>query len=130
MVRTFEEAVKITVDWWCKKSFDTPFNQNNGGDAMQVLLANYITKNERERTSDEAKIKFREELTKELLAVEGQGRYANELSVDYHPNEILSKACETSGLGTELLPIKTFTFINEENEVEGRYQYGGEWFKI
>lgn len=42
MVRTFEEAVKITVDWLCKKSFDTSFNQNNGGDLLKEI--DYLNK--------------------------------------------------------------------------------------
>ena len=73
---------------------------------------------------------FKSELTKYLISDENGGRWRRELDVDYHPNKKLSDACHYAGIDTGALPCKTFTFINQENEVEGRYQYGGEFFKL
>ena len=132
--RTFEEAVKITVDWWIEKSFNTPLNQNNGDNSemggMAFMLMNMLSsKAQEDNTSDKVE-KFRKELTNVLMEGKGKGRYATQLDVDYGPNHLLSKACSLSGVNSGCLPCKTFTFINEENMVEGRYQYGGEWFKL
>ncbi|WP_176464504.1 hypothetical protein [Flectobacillus sp. BAB-3569] len=52
------------------------------------------------------------------------------MNVDYHPNEKLQIACRYAEIDPICLPCNTFTFINNENEIEGRYQYGGDWFKI
>ncbi len=132
--RTYEQAVEITVNWWIEKSFKTPLNQNNGDNSenggIGFMLINLLSMNAQDRNTPEKIEKFKETLTKLLLEAKNKGRYSNQLDVDYHPSELLSKACEQSGIDTGCLPIKTFTFINQENEVEGRYQYGGEWFKI
>lgn len=133
-MRTYKEAVELTVDWWVEKSFNTPLNQNNGdasetGSIAFMLMNMNSTSAQQKNTPDKIE-KFKTELTNLLMQGEGKGRYSNELDVDYHPNSLLSEACELSGVDSGCLPIKTFTFINDQNEVEGRYQYGGDWFKL
>lgn len=86
--------------------------------------------NAQARNTPERVERFRIELTKLLMATEGKGRFYNELSVDYGPNELLRLACELSGIDSGCLPCKTFTCINNNNRIEGRYQYGGEFFEI
>ncbi len=133
-MRTYKEAVDLMVDWWVEKSFKTPLNQNNGDNSdngwFGHLLMNNLSRKAQEQI-DEFKIqKFKGKLTEILLDVEGKGRYYNEMDVDYHPNEKLQIACRYAEIDPSCLPCKTFTFINNENEIEGRYQYGGDWFKI
>jgi len=132
--RSYAEAVEIMVKWWSEKSFATPFNQNNGDNSpaggLGFILGNMLSDKAKEGATPEKIAAFEEALTKYLLAGENKGRWGTELDVDYHPNEILADAAKASGIDTSCLPIKTFTFINSENEVEGRYQYGGAWFKI
>ena len=132
--RTYKEAVELTVNWWIEKSFKTPLNQNNGDNSQNggigFMLMNMVSMSAQDKNTPDKVEKFKTELTKLLLEAEGKGRYNNELDVDYHPNRLLSTACELSGIDSGCLPCKTFTYINNENEVEGRYQYGGEWFKL
>ena len=131
---TYEDAVIKSVMWWSEKSFSTALNQNNGDKSdsggFGFLLMNMVASHaQNEVTPDKIK-KFEEKLTEILLAAKGQGRYANELDVDYHPNRNLQEACQYAEINTFCLPCKTFTYIDNENIVNGRYQYGGEWFKL
>ena len=133
--RTYEEAVEITVKWWCEKSFETPLNQNNGDDSEQgglgFLLMNMLSSKAQSKTTPEMIEKFKSKLTEILLSKKGMpGIYGNQLDVDYHPNKILSDACKFSGIDESCLPIKTFTRIEQDNMVRGRYQYGGPWFEL
>lgn len=132
--RSYKEAVELTVNWWIEKSFNTPLNQNNGcgteNNGMMFMLMNMVSMSAQDRNTPDKIEKFKTELTNLLIEVEGKGKYSNELSVDYNPNLLLRKACGLSGIDAACLPCKTFTYINEENEVEGKYQYGGEWFKL
>jgi len=132
--RSYKEAVEITVNWWVEKSFATPLNQNNGDNSdnggFGFLLMNMVAGNAQKEVTDDKIEKFKSKLTELLLANEEKGRYAKKLDVDYHPNQMLSDACQFAEINSSCLPCKTFTFINNENEVEGRYQYGGEWFKL
>lgn len=130
--RTYAEAVELSVKWWSKKAFQTPMNQNNGDDsengAMSFLLMNMVSMNAKKTISTENIKKFEAKLTEILLEAEGKGKHINNLDVDYHPNKNLSDACQFAGVDPSCLPCKTYTFINDKNEVEGHYQYGGEWF--
>jgi hypothetical protein len=132
--RSYKEAVEISVNWWVEKSFATKFNQNNGDNSdnnrIGFLLMNMAAANKQKEVTDDKIEKFKSKLTELLLANEEKGRYEKELDVDYNPNRILSEACKFAGINSICLPCKTFTFINNENEVEGRYQYGGELFKL
>lgn len=132
--RSYKEAVELTVNWWVEKSFETPLNQNNGdksdGGTMRLVLMNLISEEAQKKVTANKIEKFKSKLKELLLANKEKGRYAKELNVDYHPNQMLSDACEFAEINSNCLPCKTSTFINNENEVEGRYQYGGEWFKL
>lgn len=132
--RSYKEAVEITVKWWSEKSFKTLLNQNNGDDSdnggMMFLLMNMVSMNAKENITKEKISKFEEKLTELLLSVEGMGMFNNELSVDYSPNRKLREACTFAGINASCLPCKTHTYINDNNEIEGQYQYGGEWFTI
>ena len=132
--RSYKEAVEITVNWWVKKSFKTQLNQNNGNKSdnggIGFLLMNLVAVNAQKEITEDKIEKFKSKLTELLLANEEKGRYAKELDVDYSPNQLLSDACRFAEINSSFLPCKTFTFINNENEIEGRYQYGGEFFKL
>lgn len=131
---TYEDAVLKSVMWWSEKSFTGKLNQNNGDDSpnggMSFLLMNMVSQNAQKAVTPDKVKKFEEKLTKSLLALKGKGRYSNELHVDYHPNSILYDACMFAEIDPMCLPCKTFTYIDNENIVNGRYQYGGEWFKL
>lgn len=133
-MRTYKEAVELTVNWWAEKSFNTPLNQNNGDSSetgsIAFMLMNMNSMSAQERNTPDKIEKFKAELTKILLDNESDVKRGYTLDVDYHPNKYLSEACELSGVDPSCLPCKTFTGINNENEVEGRYQYGGDWFKL
>jgi len=130
-VRTYAEAVEICVNWWSEKSFNTPLNQNNGDDSAQggmaFLLMNMLSSSAQSETTPEKIAAFKSKLTELLMAKEGK---ENLLHVDYHPNALLTEACEFAGVRPSCLPCKTNTSINKNNQVEGRYQYGGAWFKL
>ena len=132
--RTYEEAVEISVKWWSEKAFDTMLNQNNGDDSencgMAFMLMNLVSSKAQEKVTPETKQKFEQKLTEILLSKKGEHRYANQLDVDYHPNRNLAEACAFAGVDEYCLPCKTFTFIDENNIVRGRYQYGGAWFEL
>jgi hypothetical protein len=132
--RSYKEAVEICVNWWIEKSFETPFNQNNGDDSenggIAFLLMNMVASNAQKKVTLDKVEKFRNRLTELLLLNEEKGRFENELVVDYHPNQILFDACQFAEIDPSSLPCKTFTFINDENEVKGKYQYGGELFEL
>lgn len=132
--RTYVEAVEIMVKWWTEKSFHTALNQNNGDPSLAggyaYSLGNMLADKAKEAITPEKIKVFETVLTNLLMGNKYEGRWGRQCSVDYDPNTILSDACKAAGIDTACLPIKTFTFINAWNEVEGRYQYGGEWFKI
>lgn len=132
--RTYKEAVKLMVNWWVEKSFKIEINQNNGDSsskgAIAFFLMNLMSKNAKKDITNNKIKKFKSKLTEILLANENEERYLKQLEVDYHPNKILNDSCEYSGINTSCLPCKTFTFINSENEIQGRFQYGGDWFKL
>lgn len=132
--RTYFEAVEIMVKWWSEKSFHTALNQNNGDPSpaggLGFLLGNMLADKAKETITPEKIEVFETVLTNLLMDGKYEGSWGRECSVDYDPNTILNDACKAAGINTACLPIKTFTYINAQNEVEGRYQYGGEWFKI
>lgn len=134
IVRTYAEAVEVCVNWWIEKTFKTPLNQNNGDNSPQggmvFMLMNMLASNSQKEVTPEKIEAFKTKLTELLMAVEENGNYYTELSVDYHPNDMLYEACEFAKVDTACLPVKTFTRINKSNEIEGRYQYGGAWFKL
>lgn len=131
---TYQDAVLKSVMWWSEKAFATPANQNNGDDSenggMTFMLMNLVASKAQKEVSTEQIKKFEEKLSEILLEAEGKGKFHNELSVDYHPNQALAEACEYAGVNPMCLPCKTFTYIDKDNVVNGRYQYGGEWFKL
>ncbi len=126
--RTYAEAVEITVKWWSEKSFQTAINQNNGDDSpaggIVFLLQNMLSTKVRADTTPEMIAKFEANLTENLMSVENDSRYKTELSVDYHPNKMLSDACTHAGIDASVLPCKSSTSISESNEVYTYYQYG------
>jgi hypothetical protein len=127
--RSYPEAVELTVNWWCEKSFNTPNNFDNG-DAMCNAFGNWAASLAIKKVDADMITKFKNKLSELLLKLEGKGRSFNRLDVDYHPCGTLSEACMFSGIDTCCLPCKTFTQIEDNNEVRGRYQYGGAWFSI
>lgn len=135
-VRTYAEAVEITVNWWMEKSFDTKNNQDNGDNSiagiMGMGLADLLSENSQSKITDENRSLFKEKLTELLIeGKEQDGLYwGSDISVDYHPCEKLFQALLYAGIDEHCVPIKTFTRINEQNQVVGRYQYGGEAFTI
>lgn len=135
VIRTYEEAVKITVDFWVEKSFNTKMNQNNGsegqgGGGIGMMFANLLSLKSQENITKEKIEKFREKLTELLIVGKDKGRYSRECDVDYNPNTILFESCKFAEISMGCLPVKTFTVIENDNSVIGRYQYGGEFFKL
>lgn len=132
MERTYKQAVTIMVDWWAEK-MQKPLNQNNGDNSesggIAFMLMNMVAMNAQETITEDKIKKFKSFLTDKLIPLEGNNNWRGQLDVDYHPNELLFQACEYSGINTSALPCKTFTRI-EDNFVIGRYQYGGEFFKL
>lgn len=132
--RTYAEAVDVMVEWWCDKSFHTANNQDNGDVSFTGFLAyslgNKLANEIQKRTTPEQIQAFRDVLKYQLLKNESGSRYERGLVVDYDPCNMLYIACTNSGINTNCLPIKTCTFIESDNTIQGRYQYGGEWFVI
>lgn len=133
-VRSYAEAVEITVNWWVEKSFKTPLNQNNGDDSdsggMIFMLMNLASQKSNESATPQKIEKFKSKLTEILLIAENKRGYEQDCSVDYHPSKPLSDACDYAEINSMALPCKTFTSINSKNQVVGRFQYAGEWFTI
>lgn len=135
-VRTYEQAVEIMVNWWIEKSFDSKNNQDNGPDSiasiMAMGLANMLAESAQSKITEDNRLKFKEKLTELLIIGKREdGLYwGSTLDVDYHPCEKLFKALEYADINKNCVPIKTFTRINELNQVIGRYQYGGNSFTL
>lgn len=129
MVRTYEEAAQITAEWWCKKSFGNPLNQDAGDLGINTLLLQVSEDAQKNIEQDQIDI-FKASIVNELIKVKERSTFSRMLQVDYDPCRILYKACKDSGINSRCLPVKTFTKINVSNEIEGRNRYGSEWFKI
>ncbi len=137
--RTYKEAVDLMVNWWVEKSFNTTLNQNNGDNTKNgifsfALMNTLSGKAQKEITQEQIQL-FSTKLTELLLEAEQEHssdytRHYTELDVDYNPNPPLEIACKTAGISTLCLPVKTFTYIDQDFTVNGRYQYGGDWFKM
>lgn len=134
--RTFEEAVDIMVDWWVEKSFKTQMNQDIGTSISEdrglIMLMNHENDKAKKKLSGEQIHKFRRKL-KELLMKDENSEFKYfdlRLDVDYHPSTKLKEACDYAEIDYNLLPMKTTTHINNELEIEGKYQYRGDWFKL
>ncbi len=134
MVRTFKEAIDLTVDWWIEKSFNTPFNQNNGdispSGSITAILMNTASISAQSKVTPEQIEKFRSNLTESLLNTETLHRHNTLLDVDCHPSSMLANACKFAGISSSCLPCKSFTRILETNEIMYRYQYGSPMLKI
>jgi hypothetical protein len=127
--QTFEQAVEKTVNWWAEKSFNTPMNQNNGDDShnggMAFALMNLVSMQSQSKVTPDKIERFKEKLTEQLLD-KGNNGWIN-LHVDYHPDTMLSDACEYAGINAfGLLPCKTTSWIDKENKVTVSYGYRGE----
>lgn len=134
--RTFEEAVDIMVDWWVEKSFKTQMNQDIGTSISEdrglIFLMNHENDKAKKKLSGKQIHKFRAKL-KELLIKDENSEFKNfdlSLDVDYHPSTKLKEACDHAEIDYNLLPMKTTTYINNDLEIEGKYQYRGDWFKL
>lgn len=134
--RTFEQAVDIMINFWVEKSFKTKMNQNNGdnssGGGLAFILMNKLAMDGQSEITEQQIDKFKTHLKQNLMNNQNKGRWALELDVDYHPNQLLANSLEYAGISSNVVPCKTFTFIDEKDNfsVQGRYQYGGEWFKL
>ncbi|PJZ89536.1 hypothetical protein [Leptospira levettii] len=133
-VRSYEEAVEIAVNFWVEKSFFTESKQDNGDRSVMGSLAmkmmNSKTQEVQSTVTNESIEKFKTCLRNKLLNVYNTGFRRGDCAVDYAPNQVLFEVCQEAGISNHCLPIKTFTFIDEDNTVKGRYQYGGDWFSL
>ena len=133
MKQTYEDAVVKTVLWWSDK-LQTPMNKNNGDDSqaggMAFMLMNMLGSSAQESiTEDKIKV-FEETLTNMLMLEEGKKWKDTTLSVDYHPCNKLAEACDKADINTGALPIKSHTFISNNNIASAKYQYGGSMVEL
>lgn len=132
MKQTYEDAVLKCVLWWSDKSFRTPLNQNNGDDSPQGSMAfarmNMVALSAQQKVTDEKIKKFEDKLIELLL--QAKTRYEKTLSVDYGPCTLLAEAADFAELEYACFPCKTHSFIEDNNEVYVKYQYGGELVKL
>lgn len=128
-MQTFEEAVNKVVNFWVEKSFETILNQNNGDGATAggatFALMNTLAMKAQKEVDKEQIVKFRERLTEILLTKKGN-KYRATLSVDYDPCLALAEAAKYAEVSTMLLPIKTTSWIDDNNVATASYQYRGE----
>lgn len=134
--RTFEKAVDDMVDWWVEKSFKTQMNQDIGTNISEdrglMMLMNFENDKVKKKLTEEQINKFKTKL-KELLIKDENSEFKQfdlSLDVDYHPSTKLKEACDFAEIDYNLLPMKTTTYINNDLEIEGKYQYRGDWFKL
>lgn len=133
-MKTYQQAVERVVTFWVEKSFNTPFNQNNGDDSehggMAFMLMNLVAA-QAQTTVSPLKIEaFRKHLTNSLLANESDLQKRTWLGVDYHPCELLADSAEFAGLNPGCFPCKTITRIDQNNNATAKYQYGGQWIEL
>lgn len=131
-MQTFQDAALKVAMFWSDK-MRTPMNQNNGDDSqnggMAFLLMNMVASKAQETITDE-KIKiFEETLISEITKLRDDGKDIT-LSVDYHPDKELSKACEASSISPSALPCKTVSWIDDNNVATAKYQYGGRVYTL
>lgn len=145
MVRTFEEAVNIMVEWWVNKAFHTPLNQSNGAestpdslksDFMALALGNIIASDIQNETTPEQIKTFRSTL-KYVLMNDDYSDFAYHytwgpfLDVDYNPNERLLTACKAAEINPRVLPIKHRSYIDlKDHKVYVKPGYGAEIIEI
>ncbi len=125
-----KEAISLlsehASEWWVKKMQAPVFDNgaNDSANMMAQLLATLSHKAE----PNEKVLKFKEALkgliTKELGSESGS-LYGTSLGVDYHPDNILSKALSKAGIDDNMstLPWKTHMSIND-GKIEAHSGYG------
>lgn len=121
-VRSYAEAVKINVDWWIEKAFNTPMNQNMGEEGLTQMLMNQGSLRVQGNITEEQIEVFKNKLTHELT----KNPKDNHLSVDYNPSILLSIAINKAQISHLCLPCKTNTYINDQNQIVTKYGYGSE----
>jgi hypothetical protein len=128
---TLEQIEKV-AEWWAVRTFDKAWNQDNGDNSetgrMTFLLMNMASNDAYNKAPKGARDKFINAIVESLSSIskEYQGEYT--LSVDYDPNVRLGDVCEKAGIGSRMLPCKTFTlWHHDEKKFRGRHTYGGPW---
>jgi hypothetical protein len=134
-MNTYEEAVLKVAMWWSDKSFRTPLNQDNGGkdspqEKMTNMLLGAVSLQAQKKITDEKIKKFEKHLYDALMLMKDKGARARTLDVDYDPCDILFEVAKASGIDTGCLPVKSSTYIDEQNRAWAKYQYGGQTVEI
>jgi len=129
--QTFEKAVEKTVNFWIQKSFKTPMNQDNGDNGSsgvtKTMSMNMLAMKSQVGVSDSKIEKFKTKLTELLKSKQEEcSRHGINLSVDYHPCQMLYEASEYAEIETGCFPCKTTSWIDKDNKATASYQYRGE----
>ena len=124
MEQTYKEAVEKVAAWWTKV-IQIPMNQDNGERGMMEILMNTVSMNAQKELTPRNIALFKENLVKELLANK-DSYFHKTLSVDYHPDNVLSEVAQNSGIPLGVFPCKSSSYISKENVAKaGRgYQSG------
>ncbi len=132
--QTYQEAVLKCVIWWSDKAFRTNANQDNGtaNDAGHIthLLLNMVSMEAQKGITPEKITRFETKLTELLMKCENTKKYDRELSVDYTPCEFLFEAAKFTEIPVHCFPVKSNTFIDDNNRAFAKYQYGGQRVEI
>lgn len=127
MSENMETEFKVAAKWWADLLRQGHVKQDNGeSDPMAQGLAHLASSLAHQKVTA-AKVDQFEELLFQILSEKSLSSHRRGLGwgTDYHPDSMLSEACEGAGLGDGfmLLPIKTRCFT-EPGLVRVRYGYG------
>lgn len=128
--RTFEEAAKLCADWWVDKTFRQTYNQSAGLDPETFIAQNELSMKAQEGTSEKTIEEFRGTMIKTLCFRKGYDWRDTELAMDYGPNDLLMTIGAGVGMSAACLPVKTSSWINEDNTIYARFGYQSEQEKI
>ena len=136
-----EKLFEAAANWWAEQISGHKLNWDNGaqneGDAkdreagnMMWLLGNYTAMMARDRNTPEKIEKFKESLIRKMKeayenAVKHYSNYQLVLSIDYHPDEILSEAAKEAEIDDMVFPCKTVMWVDAK-KVSAKCGYGAQ----
>jgi hypothetical protein len=124
------EIITRAVELWCRSLLTPVFDNgdNTSTGAIGYTIATMNIQNDKSKIDDieERVEKFREILTKDLLALrDGEGHFPRWLDVDYGPCEVIAKAADKAGIPHSQFSCKSSVSMSPE-KVSASFGYGGE----
>lgn len=114
------EAAGAAAEWWAGKVAAPKFDNlgpTRGVNTVASMLAGMTAA--ANEPSAEQLASFKRTLQNLVFAAQPTG-----LHVDYHPDDLLSRAAEEAGISASRFPWKSHTWFTPDGKVEAAYGYG------